>query len=103
MGLGAWRTFLLVRHLRPGISPVLCFRGQLANEFGAAATPGQSGGGPAWLYIMYRGGVSVSGAVASSVLIFLSTLAFFLAATAASLVALDRHIIDQTLCCATAS
>ena len=81
VALGAWRTFLLVRRLKPGISPSLCIRGQLANEFGAAATPGQSGGGPAWIYIMYRGGIPISGAVASSVLIFLSTLAFFLVAT----------------------
>ena len=95
VALGAWRTFLLVRRLKPGISPSLCIRGQLANEFGAAATPGQSGGGPAWIYIMYRGGIPISGAVASSVLIFLSTLAFFLVATTLSMVVLDDLLSTQ--------
>ena len=95
LGLGAARTFLLGRQLRPGLSPLLCIRGQLANEFGAAATPGQSGGGPAWIYVMYRGGIPIAGAIATSVLIFLSTLAFFLLATVVSLWVLDDLLSTQ--------
>jgi uncharacterized protein (TIRG00374 family) len=97
IGVGAWRTFLLVRRVKPGISPTLCVRGQLANEFGAAATPGQSGGGPAWLYVLYRGGVPVAGAVATSVLVFQSTLVFFMVATFTALSALDVVAPDRTV------
>jgi uncharacterized protein (TIRG00374 family) len=97
IGLGAWRNHILVRKLKPGVSPWLCFRAQLANEFGAAITPGQSGGGPAWFYILFRGGIPPSSAIAVSVLVLLSTLIFFQVATTVSVLSLRHQFSGQVL------
>lgn len=81
--IGAGRYHILVRKIKPGTSPLLCFRANLANLFMGAVTPSQSGGGPAQLFILFRGGVPFSAAVSVCVVTFLCTLVFFL--TAASL------------------
>lgn len=97
IGFGAWRNHVLVRIIKPGVPPWLCFKAQLANEFGAAVTPGQSGGGPAWLFILYRGGIPVLSAAAVSVLVFLTTLLFFLITTAISILFIDDRISSGIL------
>jgi uncharacterized protein (TIRG00374 family) len=97
IGLGAWRNHILVRKLKPGIKWWLCFKAQLANEFGAAVTPGQSGGGPAWLYVLNRGGISLGSGVAVSVVVFLSTLIFFQISTMLSVFAVGDRFSGQSL------
>ena len=84
IAIGGWRNHILVRRLKPGVTPWLCLRAQVANEFACAVTPGQSGGGLAWLYILYRGGIAPELAVSVSVLVFLSTLICFMALAAGS-------------------
>lgn len=95
IGMGAWRNHVLVQKLKPGVKPWLCFKAQLANEFAAAVTPGQSGGGLAWLYVLHRGGISLGSAVAVSVIVFLTTLIFMQISTSVSAFALSNHFSDQ--------
>lgn len=95
--LGAWRNHVLVRKFTPGVSLRLCFRAQLANEFGAAVTPGQSGGGPAWLYVLHRGGIPIAAAMAVSIVVFLTTISFFLITTSAALYYLSSEFNNNTL------
>lgn len=95
IGLGAWRNHILVRKLKPDISPWLCLKAQLANEFGSAVTPGQSGGGPAWLYVLHLGGISPDRAIAVSVLIFLSTLVSFEISTTISAFAIGGRFSSE--------
>jgi len=97
IALGALRNHILVRKLKPGISPWVCFKAQLANEFAAAVTPGQSGGGPAWVYILYRNGIPIASAAAVSVIVFISTLFFFLSITTTSVFYLDQHFSIHTI------
>ncbi|MFQ5630255.1 MAG: YbhN family protein [bacterium] len=96
IGLGGWRNHILVQKCKPGVKPWLCFKAQLANEFGAAVTPGQSGGGPAWLYVLHRGGISLGSAVAVSVTVFLTTLIFMQVSTSVSAFALSSHFTGHT-------
>lgn len=95
--LGAWRNHVLVQKIKPGVKLWLCLKAQLANEFGSAVTPGQGGGGPAWLYVLYRGGISLAPAIAVSVIIFLSTLFFYQVTTAVSLVVLNDRFSGESL------
>ena len=97
IGLGAWRNHILVRKLQPEVKWWLCFKAQLANEFGAAVTPGQSGGGPAWLYVLNRGGIAMASGVAVSIVVFLSTLIFFQISTTLSVFALGDRFSGQNL------
>ena len=92
IAIGGWRNHILVRRLKPGVTPWLCFRAQVANEFACAATPGQSGGGLAWLFILYRGGIAPETAMSVSVLIFLSTLACFIVLAVGSLLGLGNQL-----------
>jgi len=95
--LGAWRNHVLVQKIKPGVKLWLCLKAQLANEFGSAVTPGQGGGGPAWLYVLYRGGIAVAPAISVSVIIFLSTLFFYQLSTAASVVILSNQYSSRSL------
>ena len=95
--LGAWRNHVLVRKFTPGVSLHLCFRAQLANEFGAAVTPGQSGGGPAWLYVLHRGGIPIAYAMAVSIVVFLTTISFFLISTSVALYYLSSAFNSHAL------
>lgn len=78
--IGGFRNHIFVRKLKPGVSQLLCFRANIANLFMGSVTPSQSGGGPAQLFVLYRGGIPLPGAISVSVINFLSTLVFFLLA-----------------------
>lgn len=97
ISLGAWRNHILVEKCKPGVKFRLCFKAQLANEFAAAVTPGQSGGGVAWLYILHRGGVRVGAAVAVSITVFINTLFFILLTAILALIVLKAYFSDQTI------
>lgn len=70
---GAARIHIFLRRSNPGSSGA-CFRANLANIFLAAATPFQTGGGPAQLYVLHRHGVPYARGVAVSILNFVATL-----------------------------
>jgi len=76
--IGGFRNHILVKKIKPGVSQALCFRANVANLFMGAVTPSQSGGGPAQLFILYRGGIKLPAGISVSVINFLSTLVFFL-------------------------
>lgn len=78
--MGALRYHIFVRHLRPGTSLWLSFRTDLANRFTGAVTPSQTGGLPAQLFVLSRGGIPVADALGFLVINFLATLFFFLGA-----------------------
>jgi uncharacterized protein (TIRG00374 family) len=96
IALGGWRNHILIKRFKPGVTPWLCFRAQLANEFGAAVTPGQSGGLPAWLFTLHRGGIAIAPAMAVSVIVFMSTLLVFQLTTFGSTIVLGTASFDAT-------
>ena len=55
------------------------FKANLSNIFLAAATPFQTGGGVAQIYMLNRSGVSVAGATSVSIMNFVATLSFLMA------------------------
>jgi hypothetical protein len=78
--LGAWRLQIFIRRIRPGISFWLPVRADLAGRFISAVTPSQSGGGPAQVYVLHRGGIPVPETLSFLVVNFISTLLFILLA-----------------------
>lgn len=78
--LGAARYQIFIRELLPGASVWLSLRADLANRFVGAMTPSQTGGLPAQLWVLHRGGLPVSDSLAFLVINFLATLVFFLIA-----------------------
>lgn len=78
--VGAVRYQVFLRRIRPGTSLWLPMRADLANRFVGAITPSQTGGGPAQVYILWRGGIPIPDALSFLLINFLSTLVFFLVA-----------------------
>jgi uncharacterized protein (TIRG00374 family) len=78
--IGAERYQIFLRRIRPGTPLWLPIRADLANRFVGAITPSQTGGGPAQVYVLWRGGIPVPDALSFLLINFLSTLIFFLAA-----------------------
>lgn len=78
--IGAVRYQIFLTRIRPGTSLWLPIRADLANRFVGAVTPSQTGGGPAQVFILWRGGIPVPDALSFLLVNFLSTLVFFLLA-----------------------
>jgi uncharacterized protein (TIRG00374 family) len=78
--VGAVRYQIFLRRIRPGTSLWLPVRADLANRFVSAVTPSQTGGGPAQVFVLWRGGIPVPEALSFLLVNFLSTLVFFLLA-----------------------
>jgi uncharacterized protein (TIRG00374 family) len=62
-----------------------CMRSNWANIFMGAATPMQTGGGPAQIYLLWRSGAHVSEGLLASLVNFAGTLVFFVCASFAAL------------------
>ena len=93
----SWRNHIFVRKIKPGVSQWLCFRANLANLFIGAVTPSQSGGGPAQLFVLYKGGIPLAGGISVSIINFLSTLIFFLVAAAFSVVMVKDRFSENVI------
>jgi uncharacterized protein (TIRG00374 family) len=78
--LGALRYQVFLRKIRPGTSLWLPIRADLANRFVGVVTPSQSGGGPAQVFVLYRGGIPVPEALSFLAINFFFTVLVFLAA-----------------------
>ncbi len=78
--IGAARYQIFLRRIRPGSPFLLPIRADLANRFLGAVTPSQTGGGPAQIFILYKGGIPVADALSFLAINFLSTMVFFLLA-----------------------
>lgn len=76
--IGAIRYQIFLRRMRPGSSLWLPIRADLANRFVGAVTPSQTGGGPAQVFVLWRGGIPVPDALSFLLINFLSTIVFFL-------------------------
>ena len=94
--INAARYHLFLRRIKPGVSPWVSFRAHWANIFMGAVTPSQTAGGPAQIYVFYRGGISLSDATFVSVINFFFSVVFFLIATTFALFFL-RASISQGL------
>jgi uncharacterized protein (TIRG00374 family) len=80
--LGGFRyTIFFNSKILPHISFWNCIRANLANIFMGAATPFQTGGGAAQLYIFWRSGAKLSDSILISLINFCATLIFFLLAS----------------------
>ena len=80
---GAGRTYIFIHKIGPlnrRQSFLASIKAYLANVFLAAATPFQSGGGIAQIYMLKRAGFSVSGATSVSIINFMATLGVLLIA-----------------------
>ena len=78
--IGALRYQIFLRRIRPGTSIGLPIKADLANRFIGAMTPSQTGGGPAQVFILHRGGIPIPEALSFLMINFVSTLVFFLVA-----------------------
>jgi uncharacterized protein (TIRG00374 family) len=78
--LGAWRFQIFIRRIHPRSPLWLPIRADLAGRFIAAVTPSQTGGGPAQVLVLHRGGIPVPESLAFLLINLISTLAFFLLA-----------------------
>lgn len=83
--LGGLRIHVFTCKLKPGTSSWLSFRANLANIFMGAVTPSQTGGGPAQLFILHQGEISVARGMSIGVINFLSTIVFFIIASGGAL------------------
>jgi hypothetical protein len=97
MWLGSLRNHVFMRKIKPGISFWVSFRANLANIFLGAITPSQSGGGPAQLFVYHRAGVTVGQSLAVSILNYLATLVFFVAAAGASYILLSASLTSTLM------
>jgi uncharacterized protein (TIRG00374 family) len=79
----------------PFVSLWDCMRSNWANIFMGAATPFQTGGGPAQLYILWRCGATVADGVLASLVNFSATLIFFLIASFASALLLPADLFGE--------
>jgi hypothetical protein len=79
----------------PDISLWNCMRSNWANMFMGAATPFQSGGGPAQLYILWCCGATIADGILSSLINYAATLIFFLIASVAALLLLPPDLFGE--------
>lgn len=77
MWLGGYRYHIFCKQAKPDISWKVSFNSNLANIFMGAVTPSQTGGGPAQIYILYRGGIKMIDSITMSFINWISTLVFF--------------------------
>ncbi|MCK5065467.1 MAG: flippase-like domain-containing protein [Candidatus Fermentibacteraceae bacterium] len=95
--LGGLRIHVFTRKLNPGASTWLSFRANLANIFMGAVTPSQTGGGPAQLFILHQGGISVARGMSIGVINFLSTIVFFVIASGGALLFLGGSFSSKII------
>jgi uncharacterized protein (TIRG00374 family) len=78
--LGGLRFQIFIRRAHPGSPLALPIRADLAGRFVGAVTPSQSGGGPAQVFVLHRGGVPLPEALSLLLVNLISTLLFFVLA-----------------------
>jgi len=94
---GTGRIFIFIRKIGPLSNKKAfwaSFKANLANVFLAAATPFQTGGGIAQIYMLHRAGISVAGATSVSIMNFIATLGFLLIAGLLALHWMTRSFVD---------
>ena len=79
----------------PFISLWDCMRSNWANIFMGAVTPGQTGGGPVQIYILWRCGAKVSEGALVSLINFAATLVFFVVGSIAAWLLLPSTLLGE--------
>ncbi|MBK9108671.1 MAG: flippase-like domain-containing protein [Saprospiraceae bacterium] len=92
--LGGLRNHIFIREFVPGISIIASVKANLANIFLGAATPTQTGGGAAQIYIFHKYGVSLADNISNSLFNWISTLIFFPLSGALAIYILEDTIPD---------
>ncbi len=94
--LGGWRYRLFFNGKQlPFISQWNCMRANWANMFMGAATPFQTGGGAAQLYVLWKKGASVADSLLVSLVNYVATLLFFLISSIAAMTLLPDGLFGQ--------
>lgn len=102
IGLDYWlggmryRLFLNGNHF-PNVSLWDCMRSNWANMFMGAATPFQSGGGPAQMYVLWRKGVRVADSLLLSTVNLSATMVFFLLSSVVALLWIPPGLFGEDL------
>jgi hypothetical protein len=97
LSFGASRIHIFLRKIRPKGSFWISFKANLANIFLAAATPFQTGGGLAQLYILNQNGIPYSSGVAIGALNFVATMSLLLLAGGIILTPIGNPLSDSSL------
>ena len=88
--LAGLRIYLFTRVLARQISYAACVRNSAVGAFMSAATPSQTGGGVAQVYVLVKEGAGVAQAMSILFMAFLSTLVFYLSISVAMWVLATR-------------
>lgn len=91
---GGLRNHIFIREFVPGISIIASVKANLANIFLGAATPTQTGGGAAQIYILHKYGVSLADNISNSLFNWISTIVFFPISGALAIYILEDAIPD---------
>lgn len=92
--LGGYRYSLFFDgKILPRISLWNCMRANWGNIFMGAATPFQTGGGPAQLYLLWRSGARLSDGMLVSIVTFAATLIFFLVSAIGAILLLPHDAL----------
>ena len=97
MVLGGLRFQIFIRRAHPRSPLSLPIRADLAGRFVGAVTPSQSGGGPAQVFVLHRGGIPVPEALSFLLVNLISTLVFFVLAGGLSAWVFRDHFGDGAL------
>lgn len=87
------RLWLFTSVLAPRVTYAACVRNCAVGAFMGAATPSQTGGGVAQVYVLVKEGATVAESLSVLFLTFLSTLLFYFLASVALSVAIARGAI----------
>jgi len=96
--LGGWRYRVLFNgRVMTHVSLWDCLRSNWGNIFLGAATPFQTGGGPAQIYLLWRAGARMSESLLASLVNFAGTLVFFCFASWAALLLIPSGLFDAAV------
>jgi uncharacterized protein (TIRG00374 family) len=95
---GGVRLYLLTRGLSANVSLRNATKAALANTAMGAITPSQMGGGPAQVFLLYKNGLPLLEAMSASLMTFVVTMVFFVAAAGAiTFSGVNTSIADETV------
>ncbi len=97
VGLGGLRFQIFIRRVHPRSPLWLPIRADLAGRFVGAVTPSQSGGGPAQVFVLHRGGIPVPEALSFLLVNLISTLLVLVLAGGLSAWVFRDHFGDGAL------
>jgi len=92
---GALRIHIFTRKIQPQKSFIAAFNANLANIFLAAATPFQTGGGVAQLYVLNKYGIPYSAGLTVSILNFVATISMLFVAGSIIITTIPNRFVEN--------